>query len=343
MNWAVKKDCVNDGVVDPENTSPIQVLRKRIQWTVRFSHVNIRYYNTVLGDNPSCSSGPPVSLGWNHYKELEETQSIANYGDRPGIFSDDNICYEYFGSCPVLSRQSREATLRSAGYSRTELAACVRAVLKAKRQRRRTYHNQYDWSRLESLLWRGSKKDKVIWKNLLQKTFGSGNGKRIEQCGNYYARPTGDPKGSQRNVHMYLQNFPENASEDSGCDEEKKMELSSHSTLYHLIDNGMMDLLASDDDSLSMSPVGFLKYSNNSPSNNNKDRTRQGTVRFSVAQIRYYDTILGDHPSCSGGPPLSLGWKYRLEQDESVPLGDAGGKQRGKQQGNAHGNYDAQE
>lgn len=41
-------------------------------------------------------------------------------------------------------------------------------------------------------------------------------------------------------------------------------------------------------------------------------------VTFSSVSIREYSTILGDHPCCPSGPPLSLGWT--LEREASMQL-----------------------
>lgn len=54
-------------------------------------------------------------------------------------------------------------------------------------------------------------------------------------------------------------------------------------------------------------------------SSNRAKRTSKNTnVQFKSAHIRTYSQVLGDHPCCSSGLPLSLGWRYSSEQTISV-------------------------
>lgn len=42
------------------------------------------------------------------------------------------------------------------------------------------------------------------------------------------------------------------------------------------------------------------------------------SVRFGDCQIRSYPQVLGDHPCCSMGCPVELGWDYNQEVDQKV-------------------------
>jgi hypothetical protein len=106
--------------------------------TVSFHNLEIRTYETILGDNPSCSTGPSLGLGWrydpSHFQstideyERHQSQRQQGYEDpRPEDL--------------VLHRYEREAILLSTGYTRQDLAESVRGITKVKNRRRQTVHN----------------------------------------------------------------------------------------------------------------------------------------------------------------------------------------------------------
>jgi hypothetical protein len=133
---------------------------------VRFGDLEIRVYERILGDNPSCSSGPPVGIGWNFYSftappsgaPSANGESFRDLSD-PEDDSQDagrNTRTELVVSLEkyertrgprceahdlVLARQMREELLVEAGYTRGQMADAVRQSLKVKHQRRQTVTN----------------------------------------------------------------------------------------------------------------------------------------------------------------------------------------------------------
>jgi len=113
---------------------------------VTFSHLHIRTYETILGDNPSCSGGPSLGLGW-RYDPSPNTVHVNDYEAAQarlhGIIGPDGqlVAYECRPEDLVLHRFEREAILLNTGYARQDLADSVRALNKAKNKRRQTVHN----------------------------------------------------------------------------------------------------------------------------------------------------------------------------------------------------------
>ena len=98
---------------------------------VSFSDVQIRYYERILTDNPSCQSGPSIGIGW-RYK-------------RAGIVSVDD--WEIRRGDPrkplelIMPREQRLKLLKGLGYEQKEIAESIRRNLKVKNQRRQTINN----------------------------------------------------------------------------------------------------------------------------------------------------------------------------------------------------------
>lgn len=102
--------------------------------SVSFANVNIREYERILGDNPSCTSGPPLSIGW-RFAPSPVSVSVDDFengkGDTPRSSS------EYLVPKAVRERMLKE----HADVSRRDIASTVRSIQKQKSQRRKTVVN----------------------------------------------------------------------------------------------------------------------------------------------------------------------------------------------------------
>ena len=54
-----------------------QKIESRERYSVRFKTIEVREYERVVGDNPSCSKGPPISIGWGYF--MHRHYSINDY------------------------------------------------------------------------------------------------------------------------------------------------------------------------------------------------------------------------------------------------------------------------
>ncbi|KAG7366903.1 hypothetical protein IV203_029573 [Nitzschia inconspicua] len=106
-------------------------LSSSVRKRVRFNAIQIRDYERVVGDNPSCTSGPPLSIGW-------------KYGKTAMIDVNSYEMARPFRKCSrrlILSREQREALLLNWGASFHDIVESVRGNIKVKNQRRQTVTN----------------------------------------------------------------------------------------------------------------------------------------------------------------------------------------------------------
>ncbi|KAG7352852.1 hypothetical protein IV203_008900 [Nitzschia inconspicua] len=125
---------------------------------LRFKNVVIREYARTVGDNPSCSSGPPVSISW-EYTEIGELGVEEYESTRPARRSHFEM---------VLPRKVRQDMLkREWNITQREIAESVRRNVKIKNQRKATVNNLKKATKMEEAMESLSRKLKRLV--LLQK------------------------------------------------------------------------------------------------------------------------------------------------------------------------------
>ena len=115
-------DSSSSSSISPPSTRNAQRRRSSVQ----FGSLTTRSYEVQLGDNPSCSNGAPVSIGW-RYNELNPI-GIDAYEE---WMKDKRRSRSQFH----LPRFERESILCDCGYSRDQMKKATREVAKIKKQR----------------------------------------------------------------------------------------------------------------------------------------------------------------------------------------------------------------
>ena len=98
---------------------------------VTFGEVCVRKYERILCDNPACTSGPSIGVGWRYKPQLPV--SVDDFEAKRAPKRDSNDL--------MLDRATREKMVRRMGYSDKDIALMIRAVNKTKFQRRQTLNN----------------------------------------------------------------------------------------------------------------------------------------------------------------------------------------------------------
>jgi hypothetical protein len=97
---------------------------------VTFDSVQVRFYSQTLGDNPSVSCGPPITLDW-HYEEELPMDIAEHQGSRVITRGQPRrFCLNYYQRCNILTYYC--------GFTKTEIKRAERQVDKARSQRKIT-------------------------------------------------------------------------------------------------------------------------------------------------------------------------------------------------------------
>ena len=143
--------CSTDATVDRHEDTVTNVLVGAVtptptKKTVRWDTVQFRTYETILGDNPSVSNGPPIGLGWRYINDCdleppEDCDDAAAATARSKTGSTMSIDEYEAIRIPqrhvsidqlVLSIWEREQRLMDAGYARSDLNKAITSVIQIK-------------------------------------------------------------------------------------------------------------------------------------------------------------------------------------------------------------------
>jgi hypothetical protein len=111
---------------------------RKTENSLSWGTIEIRTHVIELGDNPSVSSGPPVTLGWE--KDDSCKLSLDDYEKSLGGRRSKREL--------VLPSEVREEWLRDLGYSREELKKAVSIARKIKIDRRSSSEDGKIWETL---------------------------------------------------------------------------------------------------------------------------------------------------------------------------------------------------
>ena len=113
----------SSGQIDVEDSGSRYLGKKR----VRFGTISMREHEITLGDNPCCSNGPSVSLGWRYNKigpfsvEAYENSMEGSRRTRMQL---------------VIPRCHRESMLVDNGFGRTAIEKSIKEKEKIQKDRR---------------------------------------------------------------------------------------------------------------------------------------------------------------------------------------------------------------
>lgn len=122
----------------PMRTSASSSQNKASMASVQFSTVQVRVYPTILSDDqPQCTSGPPIGIGWEHDASLTtlwDVEEHQHYANPLNVNRQSKLAKKAL----VLSSWRRERILLSHGYSQAALDAAANAAEVVRQQRQTT-------------------------------------------------------------------------------------------------------------------------------------------------------------------------------------------------------------
>jgi hypothetical protein len=111
--------------------------------SVSFGTVHVRVHERTVGDNPSCSSGVPVSIGWGSKDISPKPVDVVENAREPMRRPKEEF---------VLCRQTRRNMLLEWEVPMGAIVNSIRNCERVKRQRRTTVNNIGSYDRVEEAM-----------------------------------------------------------------------------------------------------------------------------------------------------------------------------------------------
>jgi len=105
---------------------------KMMNRSVSFTSVDVREYDQTIGDNPSCRSGPPLSLDWSYSKKHKQPNTLDQYE----IERQDRA--RSLSQLHVTKYRRRNLLSFNWGHSEEEMKSARQETKKLQRQRSMT-------------------------------------------------------------------------------------------------------------------------------------------------------------------------------------------------------------
>lgn len=122
FRWSTSQECSVTSLESDDATPPHRRHR------VAFTNVTVREYSLECGDNPSVTSGPPLTLGWKY--------NVCGRTDIDTFEADKACLGRQWGECRRLSPEEREQMLLTiGGHSHRSIMSAQYETCLAKQER----------------------------------------------------------------------------------------------------------------------------------------------------------------------------------------------------------------
>jgi hypothetical protein len=150
----VVKKCQLPSKVRRSTSCPAFCDTTKVKKSVSFALIEIREYEQTIGDNPSVSYGPPISLDWN-YEQLEAVDVDAYEGNRGKRRTLPQLMMNYY--------VRKNTLIHKCGYSEEDLKRATKQAGRVQMQRAVTKYF-LPYSKVEEVLTSGVRKAKRVVK-----------------------------------------------------------------------------------------------------------------------------------------------------------------------------------